>query len=772
MIWKGRKKVALVGRRLSGNENLGLGYLTTALKSAGFDVQIEYINRGIDIERICRVIQDGSFFMIGLSLSDGGSSFLPLALGECIRQKGYRGHITAGGHFATLADEWLLNRYNWLDSVVRFAGEVPIVDLANCLCRGGNISALRGVRTRRGAGLPAPVLDRTPMELWPTRDMQPEILGYGVAQISATRGCKGRCTYCGPAAIQAREKAEAVSLGASQEELRACGVGGVRRRDLDDLCDEMAELWHKNKVRYFYLVDEHLLPYREAEALEYLHSWQRKLEQRRIGKFGMGLMLRAERITEAIIESFRRVGLVRCFVGLELATPAEGKTFQRRIDPERNLSLLQSFNRLGVETVSNLMLVHPYSTIETISSGIQYLERIGTGLFETTRMMPYHGTRLADRLQTEGRLEGNPLRYGYGFDNPQISLFVQLFARLRARSFRDYSLAYYAHDVFVSMALLRQLYPRRHFGSLTERVETLRRQINQTYVSSYKTALFLATQRGGDVVLEDRLVSTTTKRVQGIQAELAEVDSRLNELLRDSINRYSPLAGAAAAVFAFSMIGGSASGCYQSHSDDGTELESDTEPSTELDTQSDTTLETDTTGSTDSDTGSVLECEQQEVDDQKEKIVDNMSEEVPCFDGALRFDGTGEVEATATRSKYPLRFCHTEDLAELEDAAEKAALDTEPSCPIGTVRIEGDLSPALTELYETTEKECNSWVWQVNPHDFVIHLDAEGYVTDVTIEQENPDLQATAACVLKALQGLKFPCLANFDICPEYLIAE
>ena len=26
--------------------------------------------------------------------------------------------------------------------------------------------------------------------------------------------------------------------------------------------------------------------------------------------------------------------------------------------------------------------------------------------------------------------------------------------------------------------------------------------------------------------------------------------------------------------------------------------------------------------------------------------------------------------------------------------------------------------------------------------------------------------------VLAALEGLQFPCLANFDVCPEYLIAE
>ena len=59
-----------------------------------------------------------------------------------------------------------------------------------------------------------------------------------------------------------------------------CGVGGVRRRSFDDLCDEMAELWHRDKVRYFYIVDEHILPYDEGAALDFLDTWQRGLERR------------------------------------------------------------------------------------------------------------------------------------------------------------------------------------------------------------------------------------------------------------------------------------------------------------------------------------------------------------------------------------------------------------------------------------------------------------------------------------------------------------
>ena len=301
--------------------------------------------------------------------------------------------------------------------------------------------------------------------------MRPEIIGYGAAQICATRGCKGRCAYCGPAAIQSREKTEAQLLGASAEDIARSGVGGVRRRQVSDLCDEMADLWHNGGVRYFNLIDEHLLPYGEAAALEYLDSWRRGLERRKVGRFGIGLMLRSERITQPIIERFAELGLVRAFVALEFATSNEGKTFGRRVDPAHNLEMLAAFRRLRIETVSNLMLVHPYSTPESIAGGLAYLRRIGWGMFETTRMVPYHGTRLAERLHRDGRLMGNPLGYGYTISDPVVERFARTFSQLRARSFLEYSLAYYAHDVFVSMALARQLFPERQFALFDQWIE-------------------------------------------------------------------------------------------------------------------------------------------------------------------------------------------------------------------------------------------------------------------------------------------------------------
>jgi len=229
-------RIALVGRRLPHNENLGLCYLRAALTQAGVQVDVHYVNDGAELARAVVAILASAPAIVGLSLADGGSAILPLALGEAIHRAGYGGHVTAGGQFATLARGWLLERYPWLDSVVRFAGEAPIVALAARLARGAGVDAIAGLTTRAGDGAPAPVLDRSAITLVPLRDELPEILGQRAAHMIASRGCAGRCQYCGPAALQTLERAEGAQDGHDAQALRAAGVGSVRRRAVEPLC--------------------------------------------------------------------------------------------------------------------------------------------------------------------------------------------------------------------------------------------------------------------------------------------------------------------------------------------------------------------------------------------------------------------------------------------------------------------------------------------------------------------------------------------------------
>ncbi|MCC6524332.1 MAG: radical SAM protein [Polyangiaceae bacterium] len=744
--------VALVGRRLPHNENLGLGYLRAALEAAGVGVTTHFVNDPGELARAVGAILAAPPEVVGLSLADGGSALWPLALGEALARAGYRGHVTSGGQFATLARAWLLERYPWLDSVVRFAGEVPLVALCERLRSGLPVEGVPGVTTRAGDGPPAPVLDGTPLTLRPKRDVLPEILGHPAVHIAASRGCRGRCQYCGPAALHTLERREGVRAGVAAAVLSEHGVGGVRRRELEAVCDEMAELWHGRGVRYFYFVDEHLLPYAEDAALAYLADFRRGLEARGVGALGIGAMLRADRLTPAVARAFAAAGLVRCFVGLEVATPADARHFARAVPSARDLELLRTFAEAGVTTVSNLMLLHPYATPESIAAGIELLERIPAGVFEATRMMPYHGTRLQERLAAEGRLVGNPLRYGYRFDDPRMEGFAEIFSRLRGEAFWNYSVAYRTHDAYLAVSLARRLHPARVRPPVVARLDAVRARVNALYVEGYRRALALALAGGGYAEAAP-LVAALQAPVAAVERELERIEADLLAEAPGAARPFAPLRGAAAGVVSF-VLGTAACG--------GKAV---------IDGSGGAGAASGTGGS-----GGSATCPVPPPVATTPAVQAALADDAACFSGSVTWPpGTPpsvgfSFWAYGTIGGVAVTPCPTPPstaAAQAEEADARAALACFAPPPSQLdVWVDGG---AYSDGQKMADAIWNACSGLINFTPVTIVLDAQGYVVEVV---PTPGAEALAACIQQALAGLAFPCLASFEVCPEYAIAE
>ncbi len=107
-------------------------------------------------------------------------------------------------------------------------------------------------------------------------------------------------------------------------------------------------------------------------------------------------------------------------------------------------------------------------------------------------------------------------------------------------------------------------------------------------------------------------------------------------------------------------------------------------------------------------------------------------------------------------------------------AATNAALSGNvPACILGDgtqpqyVNVKGGATTQAEQMAAAINQACSSLL-TFNAQ-FTIVLDQNGKVTQVT---SDPSAAQLAACVQKALTGLTFPCLASFEVCPEYVIAE
>jgi radical SAM superfamily enzyme YgiQ (UPF0313 family) len=780
--------ILLLGRKLEHNENLGLGHLLAAARRAGLSARMMPLNGWGDLEGIVAEVVARPPRIVGLAFPDGGSAILPLTAGMMIRDAGYRGHITAGGPFATLARDWLLERYDWLDSVVRYAGEVPLVTLAERLAQqlaepldagAAQLDEVPGLTTRAGDGAPAPVLDATPLDLRPERGDLPGLLDHRMAQMTATRGCEGRCAYCGPASLQTDEHREGRRAGHRAMPLIRAGVGGVRRRRLEAICDEMAELWHERDVRYFYFVDEHLLPRRREDALAMIAEWKRGLAARGVGPFGLGCMLRGDRLDPEVIDAFADLGLIRCFVGVELASDEELRSFGRGGDLGHALASMQRLQDRGVVTTCNMMLLHPHSTPETLARGIDFLEGLGAASFETTQMEIYFGTKLHQRLQAEGRVSGNPLRYGYRYDDETVARFAEVFAKLRMEALGDYSMAFAIHDAGLAVALAERLGELSSGAPLRARLARASARANAIRIRAYRQALGQAVV-GDEPRVMERIVSDARRALAEVGREVARINHAVLSRADTEARIFAPMQAAAAGVVTFLMSSSSLMGC---HDADGVAPPKSAPsgsgaPVVQVDGSAPTSgasanAATSAVASASSNASASASAEGAPVCDaatraRLEARIEALARATDACGGRTitfgRSDPPGFVVSAfrPSASSQVVNDAVADRIASELTASERSCLDAERTSVVVAGEDAEQRRKVIGAIEECRRKANASWTARI-----AVDLDGSGKVKDV--RAANPVIRQ---CVRRTLAGLSFPCLSQRTVAPQPVIME
>jgi len=109
-------RVILVGPDIE--ENLSIRYLATALRNAGHRCRIADFRRSEDIPGIAHLILKKKADLIGLSLVYQTRCNEYFELVERLRANGFNGHITAGGHFASLRSNEIMRDLPGLDTIL------------------------------------------------------------------------------------------------------------------------------------------------------------------------------------------------------------------------------------------------------------------------------------------------------------------------------------------------------------------------------------------------------------------------------------------------------------------------------------------------------------------------------------------------------------------------------------------------------------------------------------------------------------------------------
>ncbi|HTT47224.1 MAG TPA: radical SAM protein [Pseudolabrys sp.] len=394
--------------------NLGIGYLAATLRREGYPVEVvDYERHPTEILALAKKLNP---IAIGFSLI---FQFYIRRFGDLIdylRANGIDCHFTMGGHYPTLSYRQTLATVPGLDSVVRFEGELTLLELVRALHAEVDWRAIDGLCFMRDGEAVAnaprkliPDLDSLP---YPQRDFEPhKVLGRAAFPLLASRGCARTCSFCSIHTFY-----------------RTAPGKVVRTRQPADVVREMTTLNAERGISIFLFQDDDFPLFGKvwrAWANEFVDELHRAgLPGRAIWKINC----RADAVEPDLMARMRDAGLYMVYMGLESGTEQGLKVLHKEITVAENLRAVRILKRLGIMFEFGFMLLDPSSDFQSILGNIDFLRAIvgdGSAGAVFCKMLPYDGTPIKDELERGGRLRGDVSDPDYDFLDPRVDEFYR-----------------------------------------------------------------------------------------------------------------------------------------------------------------------------------------------------------------------------------------------------------------------------------------------------------------------------------------------------------
>lgn len=418
--------IALVGPELE--ENLSLRYLAAALEAAGWRVEIVPFSQPRDLPRVVATIAESASppMLVGISVAFQWRAVEMLAMTMGLRERGYRGHVTVGGHFATFAAHELLSEFTEIDTVCRHESEETIVELAAAIATGEPVATIPGVVARDDGGAVVAGPMRRPPDLTalhpPDRRGPPkQCFGHALAPLVSSRGCYADCSFC---------------CIASWHEQTLPGKR-YRQRAPEDVADEMLELQRERGVEIFIFHDDNFFVPSKKKNLERFHALADALEERGIGPFGIVVKARPNDADREVFGVLReRLHVLRAYVGIETDADQGLVTLQRRLASKQNHAAIEVLRELDMFGCFNMLIFDPDTTLPSLETNIEFMAAASDFPFNFCRTELYAGTPLLARMIHEQRAVGDWLHYDYRLRTPQVQrAFEMAIEAFTARNF-------------------------------------------------------------------------------------------------------------------------------------------------------------------------------------------------------------------------------------------------------------------------------------------------------------------------------------------------
>ena len=512
--------VTLVGPEIE--ENLALRYLASSLSAAGHNTDIVAFNEPGDFGavRAHLLATQPAVTAISLAFQWRAKDFLALAV--ALREGGYSGHITAGGHFGTFAATEILADFPEIDTIVRQEAEETLVRLVDALAAAEDLRAIPGLALRDGDGIhltaspPLPDLSRLPR---PDRRGAPvACLGHAIAPLIGSRGCYANCSFCCIAAWHER------SLPGRR----------YRVREVEEVAAELVAMKEERGVEVFVFHDDNFFLPGHSKNLARFHALADALEERGIGRFATVVKARP---TDVDPEVFRvlveRLHCIRCYIGIETDADQGLQTLQRWAQSRHNHRAIEIARELDLFVCFNLLLFDPDTTLEDLDRNVSFLAEAAEFPHNFGRVELYAGTPLLARMQAEGRTRGDWLQWDYDLASPEVDrVFRMTMTAFGERNFGPESLHNHLMGTRFDLETARFFNPDSFQPEWHAEGKALTRRLSLDSVAGMRAILDRV--RGAAPSFQDQpFAIELATGLRSIEGEIREAGRRLARTLRD-----------------------------------------------------------------------------------------------------------------------------------------------------------------------------------------------------------------------------------------------
>ena len=362
------KKVILIDFYSDGS--YGLRYLQNALEHSGYTVKIVFLKRydesfpkkvtEAEHKALKELIKSEKPLLVGISLLTSFYVELVREVTSYIRELGVP--QVGGGIFATLSPEVCID---FVDYVIRGEGEDAIIELAETIYAGGDVTQIQNLVYKNNDGEVVinemrPLLTDIDKFGFPQTDTGCEYLiednkltiedpvknSYAYTVIG-TRGCMFSCSFCGSANLRKL----------------STGLGSyVRKRSVNSVIEEL--LLAKKKLRKLVFVRflDGVFPYDKEWVTEFAKEYKEKIN------LPFNIWTHPLRANADIIKILRKAGLYKVAMGIQSGSPTiRNDIFLRRESNDQIIAASKINAELGVPMVEyDFILCHPFENEQSI----------------------------------------------------------------------------------------------------------------------------------------------------------------------------------------------------------------------------------------------------------------------------------------------------------------------------------------------------------------------------------------------------------------------